>query len=166
MNPFTGNACITILVIAFSTASPAQQSGYADAVLGRWDLTIHGDDGDYPSWLEVRLRTENQLMAEFVGQFGSMRHATAVEFEGDRLEVRIPVQYEGPEGNLSFTGRIDGKRLLGVTRSMDGEVVRWTGVRAPALLRTTAPNWADPVPMISNDEQSGWTTRSNTHTKY
>ncbi len=72
----------------------AQESGFADPVLGRWDLTVDGPDGIYPSWLEIRLRTESQLMAEFVGRFGSKRHAAHVGYTDNQLEVRVPVQYE------------------------------------------------------------------------
>ena len=35
---------------------PGPPPGFADAVLGRWDLTVQGADGPYPSWLEVMLR--------------------------------------------------------------------------------------------------------------
>ena len=40
---------------------------------GRWDLTVHGPQGDYPSWLEVRRSGYRTLVGSFVGQFGSVR---------------------------------------------------------------------------------------------
>src|SRR5437899_1248265 len=39
------------------------------ALLGRWDLVMHGGDGDFPSWLEVRLSGHRTLVGSFVGQF-------------------------------------------------------------------------------------------------
>jgi len=66
---------VAILLAGTACAAEPLPRGIADPVLGRWDLTVRGQDGDYPSWLEIRPRTEAQLMAEFVGQFGSKRHA-------------------------------------------------------------------------------------------
>jgi hypothetical protein len=157
------NICSAILAMTLSMAASAQQSGAADLVLGRWDLTIHHVDGDYPSWLEIRLRTERQLMAEFVGRFGSMRHASAVSFEDGRLDVRIPVQYEGTEGELAFIGQIDEDRLIGVTRIGVGEVTRWTAVRAPSLVRPEPVSWGEPVSLISHNDTAGWRPRSDDH---
>ncbi|MDX1482599.1 MAG: hypothetical protein R3315_13025, partial [Woeseiaceae bacterium] len=55
-----------VIVISMTAASAAQERGFADPLLGRWDLSVQGPDGVYPSWMEVRLRTERSLMAEFV----------------------------------------------------------------------------------------------------
>src|SRR5690242_1531180 len=39
---------------AFAYPALAQAPGYADPVLGRWDITVQAADGTtYPSWLEV-----------------------------------------------------------------------------------------------------------------
>ena len=71
---------ISLLVLALTPALPAQQHDeppFPDAVLGRWDLTVQGVEGAYPSWLHVHLRKDNQLHAAFVGRFGSVRYATS-----------------------------------------------------------------------------------------
>ena len=107
----------------------APAPGFADPVLGRWDITVDGPDGSYPSWMEIRLRTETQLMAEFVGRFGSKRHAADVSYTGNQLEVRIPVQYEQGGEELVFIGVLESDRLSGHTRIDDGERSDWTGVR-------------------------------------
>jgi hypothetical protein len=71
-------------------------------VLGRWDLTVHGADGAYPSWLEIMLRKETELMRRFVGRFGSNRHAAEVTYRDGNLLIRIPVQYEDNKTDLVF----------------------------------------------------------------
>lgn len=43
----------------------APAPGFADAILGRWDLTVQGADGPYQSWLEIMLRKETELMGRF-----------------------------------------------------------------------------------------------------
>lgn len=136
--------------------------GFADRVLGRWDLTVQGADGAYPSWFEIRLRTESELMAEFVGRFGSRRYASAVTFADGRLQVRVPVQYEQGGDELVFDGRLDDDRLSGQTRIGAGESAAWTGVRAPLLGGAEVAAWGEPIALIG-DTLAGWRPRSAQH---
>ena len=154
-------ALVALLLLDAGTAAAAEP-GHADAVLGRWDLTVQGPDGEYPSWLEVRLRTERELMAGFVGRFGSMRHASAVSFSDNELEVRVPVQYEPGDGELVFTGRLTDGQLAGTVRSSGGETLAWAGFRAPPLAKTDVQRWGDPVDLLA-DGLSGWRHRSDQH---
>ena len=154
---------IAIVLAGTACAEEAPPRGFADPVLGRWDLTVQGQDGDYPSWVEIRLRKETELMAEFVGQFGSKRHATAVSFADNRLLVRIPVQWErGDGGELVFEGKLEGDRLTGNTRIGAGESYEWTGVKAPSLARTEVSEWGEPIALIG-DGLSGWRPRFPQH---
>jgi len=157
-------AAVTLLAGA-PQAAERPEPGFADPVLGRWDLNVEGADGPYPSWVEIRLRTEWQLMAEFVGRFGSRRHAATVSFAGDRLQVHVPVQYEQGGDELVFDGRLVDGRLEGMTRIGAGDSHAWTGVRAP-LLDRAATAWGDPVALIgptTDDGLSGWHARFDGH---
>lgn len=149
-------------LVAGSVSSAQSNRGFADAVLGRWDLTVHDDDDEYPSWLQIRLRTESGLMAEFVGRFGSRRYASHVSFDEGLLTMRIPVQYEQGSDDLVFAGRMDGERLTGTTRGSDGEVLDWSGVRAPLLAHTTVERWGEPLQLIG-DDLAGWRPRAPGH---
>lgn len=154
---------LAIVLASITFAAEPPPRGFADSVLGRWDLTVKGPDGtDYPSWIEIRLRTEAQLMAEFVGRFGSKRHASAVSFADDRLQVRIPLQYERGGDELVFDATLDGGRLSGQVRIDDGQSSDWIGTRAPALARTTVSEWGEPVELIG-DGLSGWSPRFPQH---
>lgn len=133
--------------------------GFADAILGRWDLTVEGADGPYPSWLEVMLRKETELMGRFVGRFGSNRHASEVTYRGGELVVRVPVQYEQHTSDLIFKGRLAGDRLEGTTADANGRTLRWSGVRAPALHRDAAPTFSRPVDLFNGKDLSGWKLR-------
>ena len=159
--PSAGHFAVLAIVITGCSEAADPPRGFADPLLGRWDLTVHAADGDYPSWLEVRLRTERQLMAQFVGRFGSRRYTDAVRYDDGTFEVRIPVQYEqGRE--LVFEGRVDGERLSGQTRIDDGQWQQWTGVRAPALGHTSVASWGEPVALIG-DGLAGWQPRFPQH---
>jgi len=156
MNRKTALAGTALLMFAPAVACLAQQAdplprGYADPVLGRWDLTVDGPHGTYPSWLEIRLRTEWELMARFVGQFGSARHASGVGYQDGVLTVRMPPQYEAGSDDLVFTGRLEDGALLGRVRMADGETLNWRGVRAPNLLRDRVVEWGEPVALIRDD---------------
>ncbi len=86
-------AAIAAWLAAAPAAAQPPDPGFADALLGRWDLTVEAD-GAYPSWLEVRLRTETELMGRFVGRVGSVRHVGELTFDAGKVAFRVPVQYE------------------------------------------------------------------------
>ncbi|HXE81678.1 MAG TPA: DUF1080 domain-containing protein [Vicinamibacterales bacterium] len=147
-------------VRAGQAPSDEPKAGFADAVLGRWDVTVQGTDGPYPSWFDIQLRKETELMARFVGRFGSVRHAAAVAFRDGQLTLRIPVQYEKNKTDLQFEGRVIGDRLEGTTTGETGETLKWTAVRAPSLLRDKAPSWGAPIELFSGRDLRGWKPRA------
>jgi hypothetical protein len=152
---------LAVVVLAAAPFARRQEPdpGFADAVLGRWDLTVQAPQGSYPSWLEIMLRKETELMARFVGRFGSNRHATQVTYRGGELLVRVPVQYEQNKTDLVFRGRLQGDRLEGSTEEADGTTVKWSGVRAPLLERTSAPSWGTPIELFNGKDLAGWRLR-------
>lgn len=152
---------ISLLLCALVSAAVAQslRPGFADSILGRWDLTIQGPDGPYPSWLEIMLRKETELMGRFVGRVGSMRHLGRVEYRDGELTIRAPVQYERNSSDLVFRGRLTGDRLEGTTEDDRGKTVSWTGVRAPDLIRSLPPRWGRPVRLFNGKNLSGWKLR-------
>jgi hypothetical protein len=157
-----------VLTVALAAAANpvvtfAQESapGFADPLLGRWDLTIEGEDGPYPSWLEVQLRTERELMALFVGRVGSVRHVRAIDYEDGRLELAVPIQYETGPNDLTFEGRLVDSRLEGTTISAAGNRVRWTGVRAPAFISSVERRAGEPIELFDGRSLAGWTPRTD-----
>jgi len=145
---------------AMPAIAPAQQPDRVDdEILGRWDLVVEGPDGPYPSWTEIRLRTEWQLMAEFVGRFGSVRHAADVEFRDGRLMLRAPVQYERNDSDLVFEGMLEDGELSGTTVGETGETLRFTGHRAPTLARDGEPEWGQPLRLFNGKDLDGWRMR-------
>jgi hypothetical protein len=152
---------ILAVLLSITVVLRAQQPapGFADPVLGAWDVTVQGSDGPYPSWIEVLLRKETELMGRFVGRFGSNRHASEVSYKDGELLLRIPVQYERNTSDLVFKGRLTGDRLEGTTEDENGATLKWTGVRAPALKRATAATWGKPIDLFNGKDLSGWKLR-------
>jgi hypothetical protein len=160
-----GAACASIVGGAAALGqAPAQPPGFADALLGRWDLTVEAPDGDYPSWLEVRLRTESELMGRFVGRVGSVRHVSSVEIDGNRVTFEVPMQYERRDSPLRFEGTLADGALSGTTTDARGARLRWTGRRAPALVRSGPRDWGDPAALFNGRDLTGWRGRAGAST--
>ncbi len=137
------------------------QMGFADAVLGRWDLTVQGQDGAYPSWLEISLRKEIELMGRFVGRFGSNRYISQIDFRDGELTFRVPVQYEQNKGEIVFKGKLTGNRLEGTTQDFDGKTLNWVGVRAPEQRTKAMPKWGKPIQLFNGKDLNDWKLRGN-----
>ena len=152
------------LIVATVELPVAQQPapGFADSILGRWDVTVQSADGSYPSWMEVALRKETELMGRFVGRFGSNRHASEVTFRDGMLMMRIPPQYEENKSDLIFKGSLKGQQLEGTTEDANGKTLNWTAVRAPDLVRASAPKWGRAVDLVNGKDLSGWKLRNDT----
>ncbi len=149
--------------VAALSAAAQPPPGFADAVLGRWDLTVEDTGGAYPSWLEVRLRTERELMGRFVGRVGSARDVSDIAFDAGRLTLRVPVQYETDIDALRFEGAVRGDRIEGTTLAPDGKAVRFTATRAPALVPESRLRWRTATPLTNGRDLTGWTPRSAEH---
>jgi hypothetical protein len=129
-------------------------------VVGRWDLKVHGPDGDYPSWLEVRQSGFRTLVGSFVGRFGSARPLSRVDYDQGRIRFALPPQWEHRTDDLVFEGKLEGDVLRGDTTDDKGKRLTWEARRAPSLKRDHPPRWRDPVELINGRDLSGWKPRS------
>jgi hypothetical protein len=159
----TPRALLAALILATAPAAGQPPLGFADALLGRWDLSVEAADGAYPSWLEVRLRTEGELMGRFVGRVGSARYVSEIELAENRLTFTVPVQYESGIDELRFQGTLRDERIEGVARIENGATVPFTATRAPLLIRTAGREWQAPQPLLNGHELTGWQPRSAEH---
>jgi hypothetical protein len=156
-----GRMSTAIAAAAWLAALPAaaqeREPGFADAVLGRWNLAIEEPAGSYPSWFEIRLRTERELMGRFVGRVGSARYASSITHAAGRLELRVPVQYESGIEELRFEGAVRGDRIEGTALGESGEALRFTAVRAPLLPAAAVREWGAPQAIGGSPE--AWAPR-------
>lgn len=143
--------------LAFLPAE-AQQRGFADAVLGRWNVTVETAAGRYPSWLELRLRTESELMGRFVGRVGSARYVGDITYSDGRLELRVPVQYESGVDELVFEGGVRDGRIEGTALVENAERARFTAERAPPLAASTSRAWSEPIALLAGGDDA-WVAR-------
>jgi hypothetical protein len=152
-------APLTLLCLAVAVAAQPAKEKPPASLIGRWDLTVQGKEGPYPSWLEVRLSGRRTLVGSFVGRFGSARPISRVDLTGDRVTFSVPPQWEDRKDDLRFDGRLVGDALRGHTTDDKGRPVEWTARRAPALKRAHPPEWAEPVDLFNGKDLAGWKPR-------
>lgn len=129
---------------------------YADtSIEGRWDITIDKAGKQVPSWLEVRHSGIRMLIGEFVGESGSSRPISKVNYAGGKMSFTIPPQWE--EGSdVTVEGTLQGTGLTGTIVVPDGKKYNWTAVRAPTLKRNSEPAWGTPIRLFSGTDLKGW----------
>lgn len=136
------------------SASPSAAASTAPLV-GRWDLTLTAPDREYPSWLEIRQK-DGQPSAQFVGRWGNARPLPKIEIHGKHISFVSPKDEEGRKDDMVFEGNLSGDTLTGTTTGQDGTPWKWTGVRAPALVRLSAPQWGQPIQLFNGKDLDGW----------
>lgn len=147
---------LAVAALASVAAAPARK---VPAVVGRWDITVKGPAGPYPSWLDVQLSGRTTLVGYFVSSGGSVRPISQVRFRAGRLSFDLPVQWERGRYGLHFEGRLAGDRLSGRHRTSEGRWLSWTAVRAPSLRRNLDPEWGDEVELFNGRSLAGWRVR-------
>jgi len=151
--------------IGAAIALPALPAGADDNApkviprfLGRWDVTVRGPEGPYPSWFEIRRSGRSSVVGAFVGQFGSARPigSVRVAITGDQFSFAVPPQWEDRKDDLVFEGKFDGEALVGTTTDDKGKRLEWTARRAPALKRENPPRWDKPIELFDGKSLTGW----------
>jgi 3-keto-disaccharide hydrolase len=129
-------------------------SASADSIVGRWDITVQGKDGKYPSWVEFS-RRDGGFQGRFVGRTGAVHDLSSVQFDGTEVKFVVPREEEELPSDLMFRGTFANSRIRGFTTSADG-VVPWNAVPAPSLSRKETPAWGSPKPLFNGHDLSGW----------
>src|SRR5438874_9291762 len=133
------------------------QNAPRPAIIGRWDLSFQRPTGGTSSgWLEVRHSGTRTLVGSFVGLSGSARPVSEVQVTGSDVRFTIPPQWERADGNVAVTARLENDRLTGSMAIGTAAPLPFTGVRAPALRRAAAPQWAAPEPLFNGRDLGGW----------
>ncbi|MFW6352156.1 MAG: 3-keto-disaccharide hydrolase [Bacteroidota bacterium] len=166
---FKVSLSVFTFLLVLGSSLPVQSSQDRMDVVGRWDLTIviedddlerlglfrHGlmsDDG-FPGWLEVRKSGFSTLTGYYVGYEGSARPVSEVHYKADeqKYHFTIPPQWMDIEDiYIEFT--LEDDQLKGV-KTLDGNRLQFTGVRAPDLVRENPPVWGSPKNLLDDNLQ-------------
>ncbi len=127
-----------------------------EALIGRWDLTLAGGSGARPSWMEVKLSGNRSLVGAFVSHSGSARPIAVVTITGENFRFAIPPQWEPGTGDLIVEGTLADGKISGTITEPAGGKSTFTGVRAPAMVRTGVTQWGAPINIFNGRDLTGW----------
>ena len=153
-------------LIGFVPAQAQRVESDSD-LIGKWDLTImmekeqlenlgifrHGlmaSDG-FPGWLEVKLSGFSTLVGYYVGYEGSARPIAEVHYNADekKYHFTIPPQWMDID-DIYFEFTLNDDKLSGY-KMLNGNKLKFTGVRAPSLERKEPPVWGNPINLLTNN---------------
>jgi len=83
-----------LVLASIVAASQKVEAAPADALVGRWNLTIQDPNHkQLPSWLELSV-DQGVWKANFVGRWGNARLLPTVVLQGDQIQFVSPRQEE------------------------------------------------------------------------
>ena len=137
---------------------PAVLPAQPPAVVGRWDLTVVGPRGPYPSWFEIS-RAGDTLAGRFQGQFGHATPIASIVVDGRHFRFVWPNQDNPKAPATVIEGRVIGvDRIAGAMVPVSGPREGFRGVRAPALARPAPLTWGPAVDLLAAG-LAGWRVR-------
>jgi hypothetical protein len=146
---------LALFAVVCGSGSVLNAASSANALAGRWDLTLTTPKGELPSWIEV---SEDQGQTKLV-MVGVTDHATSLqkfEIKGNEIQFVSPKGEEGFANDMNFKGKLAGQHLTGMVTDSVGDSWQWEGVRAPKLDRKSPSKWGAPVKLFDEKNLSGW----------
>jgi len=158
---FSKTACyvlftLTLIVLAPFTSRCGNSTAGDQPIIGRWDLSVQMEKQTVPSWLEVKLSGFKTLVGYFVGDAGSARPISKVNFKDGKVSFSIPPQWDNSENDMVFEGTLENDQLKGVITSCSGTKHSFVGERAPLLKRTKSPEWGKPITLFNGKNLNNW----------
>ncbi len=154
-NQISKFAIIVCLNFILSSSLMAQLAPIK-SIEGRWDITITRGEKTSPSWLEVSHSGVKFLNGQFVGESGSARPISRINFADDKVSFSIPPQWDNVEKDLVVEGTLKDDKLSGTMNTPKGEVLNWVGVRTPKFDNTKIPVWGTPIKLFNGKNLDGW----------
>jgi hypothetical protein len=157
---------LTFILISVFVCN-AQRVESDSPLIGSWDFTImmeqdqldnlglfrHGlmSSSGFPGWLKVKLSGFSTLVGYYVGYEGSARPIAEVHYDADKdkYHFTIPPQWMDID-DIYFEFTLKDDKLEGF-KMLDGNKLKFTGVRAPSLERKEPPVWGNPVNLLTEN---------------
>ena len=140
-----------VLVAALSLGSCEREpeAGFDPAILGRWDVTVKGEDG-YPLWFEI-VDGEAGLTGRLQGRFGHALDLERAEASGTHLTMEV--------NGTTYHADLEDSTWNGTGEGEDGAKFVWVGERAPELPAPVEIAWGEPIRLFNGVDLAGWVPR-------
>jgi hypothetical protein len=138
-------------------------TSFAQGIDGRWNINVIKNEKTYPAWLEVYHSGMNQKVGKFVYIVGSARPVSRIIITGNKFSFSIPPQWDSEPNDLMVEGEINGDVLSGKVIEPNGNEFKWTGSRAPKMIKTKEPKWAKFKSIFNGKNLEGWYPDGNTN---
>ena len=130
---------------------------------GRWDLTALTQPRPRAWWLELTGVGSSDPTGKFVsaynGDLNTVNNITLVNGE-IRFTIHVPGRNARAAESPVYRARLVNGRLEGTltTPGAAAEVIRWTGVRAPAIADRDDGSWKEgtPIQLFNGKDLAGW----------
>jgi hypothetical protein len=138
-----------LAALLLTACEPKPEAGFDPAILGRWDVTVQGED-TYPLWFEIA-EAEGGLKGRLQGRFGHALDLESVEASGTHLMMTVE--------ETTYHANLDGATWKGTGEGKDSAKFEWVAERAPALPARAEITWGGPVPLFNGTDLTGWVPR-------
>jgi Domain of Unknown Function (DUF1080) len=140
-----------VAALAFSScaAPPPPEPSIDPAILGRWDVTVLGEDS-YPLWFEL-VEREGSLAGRLQGRFGHALDLESVEATGTHLTMKVE--------DTTYHANLEGSAWKGTGEPKEGAAFEWVAERAPELPARADVQWGEPMPLFNGIDLTGWVPR-------
>lgn len=154
---------LLISALLLGVTAPTTRAQANAPILGRWDFTVQGANGPYPSWLEVTLSGNRVLVGRFMSGGGSARPISRVEYVDGVMHFAIPPQWDAANNDLQVDGQLEDGVLKGIVTTPNGERQPFVAKRAPSLRRRGAVTWGPARSLFNGNDLTGWTAIGGTN---
>ena len=150
-----------VLVIGVSAPVSAAR-GRPPPVVGRWNLTVTGEDGStFPSWLEITFDEEGKLGGRLCGRVGVAEPLARVEWKKNQLTfVDVEKGSQGATVERMYKAKMAYGMLDGEVTAGDAPPWSFIGARPPKFPARGRVPWGKPVTLISKG-LIGWRLRNS-----
>jgi len=141
---------VVVAALFLAACERKPEAGFDPAILGRWDVTVHGEDS-YPLWFEIA-KTEGGLKGRLQGRFGHALDLESVEASGTHLMMTVE--------ETNYHANLDGSTWRGTGERKDGARFEWVAGWVPR--HASQPNrWkAEDGTLVNEDSGSDLVTEA------
>jgi hypothetical protein len=140
---------VFVAVLLLGACEREPEAGFDPAILGRWDVTVKGEDA-YPLWFEL-VEGERGLAGRLQGRFGHALDLERAEASGTHLTMEVD--------GTTYRADLEGPSWNGTGEGKDGAKFVWVGERAPELPAPAEVAWGEPVRLFNGVDLAGWAPR-------